>query len=101
MKDKHMNGFKHLPGVSTLSLDPDLCTGCEECISICPHLVFEMIDRKAKIVDHDACMECGACANNCPSDAVTVTPGVGCAAYIIKTWLNGRSTASGSSPGCC
>ena len=35
-------------------------------------------------------MECGACATNCPVHAITVTPGVGCAAYIIQTWIRGK-----------
>ncbi|MBW1643425.1 MAG: 4Fe-4S binding protein, partial [Deltaproteobacteria bacterium] len=25
----------------------------------------------------NACMECGACVNNCPSNALEVSPGVG------------------------
>jgi ferredoxin len=35
-------------------------------------------------------MECGACTINCPADAIRVTPGVGCANYIIKTWIKGK-----------
>jgi ferredoxin len=37
-------------------------------------------------------MECGACAKNCPTEAIAVTPGVGCAAYIIQTWFKGKNT---------
>jgi ferredoxin len=35
-------------------------------------------------------MECGACALNCPVAAIEVTPGVGCASYIIQTWIKGK-----------
>ncbi|MCP3875414.1 MAG: 4Fe-4S dicluster domain-containing protein, partial [Desulfobacteraceae bacterium] len=28
-------------------------------------------------VDFNACIECGACVNNCPTQAIEVTPGVG------------------------
>jgi hypothetical protein len=35
-------------------------------------------------------MECGACAKNCPTDAIAVSPGVGCASYIIQTWIKGK-----------
>ncbi|MBK5095668.1 MAG: 4Fe-4S binding protein, partial [Deltaproteobacteria bacterium] len=42
------------------------------------------------ILDRNACMECGACAKNCPSNALSVTPGVGCASYVIQSWLGGR-----------
>jgi NAD-dependent dihydropyrimidine dehydrogenase PreA subunit len=53
-------------------------------------------DGKAEVLDREACMECGACALNCPTSAITVTPGVGCADYIIQTWLPGKRGAS-----CC
>lgn len=91
-----MQEFRYLPGVTTLELNSDLCIGCGQCTSVCPHAVFAIEERKAHIVDRDGCMECGACANNCPVDAVTVTPGVGCASYIIQTWFKGKEAAT-----CC
>ncbi|MEN8231956.1 MAG: ferredoxin, partial [Thermodesulfobacteriota bacterium] len=30
-----------------------------------------------------------ACASNCPVEAITVDPGVGCASYIIQKWIKG------------
>ena len=78
-----MENFRYLSNVSTLHLDRDACTGCGMCEAVCPHAVFEIEEKKAAVRDHDGCMECGACANNCPVDAISVTPGVGCAAYII------------------
>lgn len=43
------------------------------------------LSRKvAAIRDRDACMECGACAKNCPSGAVKVQAGVGCAYAVIR-----------------
>jgi len=86
--------FRHLPGVATLTLDRDACVGCGLCPTLCPHGVLVM-DGKAVVVDRDGCMECGACAMNCPSGALMVTPGVGCASYILKTWLPRWF------PGCC
>jgi ferredoxin len=47
------------------------------------------------IVNRDACMECGACAKNCPVEALHVRPGVGCAAAVINSLL-GRKKSS-----CC
>lgn len=67
---------------------------------VCPHGVLAVKDKKASVVDLDGCMECGACSNNCPVQAVTVTPGVGCAAYIIQTWLKGKDSGSIRSA-CC
>ncbi len=89
-----MEKFRYLPEVSTLRLDPEACKGCGMCKEVCPHGVFEAEDRKMRIIDRDGCMECGACAANCPARAITVTPGVGCAAYIIGTWINGKGAAA-------
>ena len=88
-----MQDFRYLSGVSTLNLNKDRCIGCGQCTLVCPHNVFVMEDHKARIIDKDGCMECGACANNCPVDAVMVTPGVGCAGYIIQTWIKGKEAA--------
>jgi hypothetical protein len=42
-------------------------------------------------------MECGACRMNCPSGAITVDSGVGCAYLMMKQSLPGnRETAE-----CC
>jgi len=57
--------------------------------------------QKAEIEDLDGCMECGACAQNCPASAIRVTPGVGCASYIIKTWIKGKEAAAGGDIDCC
>ncbi len=48
--------------------------------------------KKAKIVDKDRCMECGACAKNCPAGAVTVKAGVGCAAAVMMGRLSGNES---------
>lgn len=96
-----MDNFRYLTGVTTLSLDKEACVGCGMCTAVCPHNVFKMNDRKAKVVDLNGCMECGACATNCPTDAIRVSPGVGCAAYIIQTWIKGKENAACGTGGCC
>lgn len=82
--------LKYLPDVVTLQLDEDKCNGCKICVEVCPHAVFVVVSKKATIVDRDACMECGACAQNCEPGAITVDPGVGCASAIIFSALTGR-----------
>ncbi len=90
-----MKDFRYLSGVSTLTLNQEACTGCGLCTIVCPHGVLAMGESRVEIVDHDGCMECGACTQNCPTDALVVTPGVGCAAAIIHSWIKGGK------PACC
>ncbi|MBA2881039.1 NAD-dependent dihydropyrimidine dehydrogenase PreA subunit [Desulfosalsimonas propionicica] len=105
--------FTYLKNVTTLELNPELCTGCGMCTMVCPREVMALADGKAEIVSRDDCMECGACAQNCPTAAITVDAGVGCAAAVINSML-GRTGDScccvvepdGKSrpecgPGCC
>jgi len=84
--------LRYLEGVVTLTLDEGRCVGCGTCEKVCPHAVFHRVDRRSRIADRDACMECGACATNCASGAITVTAGVGCAAAVINSAL-GRENA--------
>ncbi len=95
--------MKYLRNVSTLKLDREKCTGCGMCVTVCPHAVFVMEGRKARIVDIDACMECGACRRNCAFDAISVNSGVGCAEALIRAAIIGGEPTCGCSSGssCC
>ena len=95
--------FRYLPNVATLKLSAERCNGCAICILVCPHAVFALENKKARIVDRDACMECGACANNCPEEALTVRAGVGCAAAVLTGALRGTEPTCGCSKdsSCC
>ncbi|MFB0536411.1 MAG: mercury methylation ferredoxin HgcB [Anaerolineae bacterium] len=79
---------------NTLQYDPALCIGCEMCSNVCPHAVFTMNGRVAQLVRPEACMECGACQLNCPTDAITVESGVGCAAAMMYAALTGKKEAT-------
>ena len=94
-----MKRFRYLQDVSTLQLDTETCVGCGMCEKVCPHRVFALQNKKAQVVDFDGCIECGACATNCPVDAIQLTPGVGCAAYIINKWLKSKGIDCGDA--CC
>lgn len=89
----------YLKNGETLVLDRAACIGCRACVDVCPHAVFWIEGGKAEIFKRAQCMECGACARNCPAGALSVTPGVGCAAAIIIGKL--RGTAPDCGDGCC
>ena len=93
--------MEYLKDVATLSLDPDKCIGCGKCTEVCPHGVFEIVDKKALIVNKNSCMECGACALNCPANALEVHAGVGCAAAIITGWFTGKEPSCDCNGGDC
>ncbi|MBM4352712.1 MAG: 4Fe-4S dicluster domain-containing protein [Deltaproteobacteria bacterium] len=101
-----MFGLRYLPGVTTLQLDAELCSGCGMCLNVCPHAVLASAGHgKVAITDRDACMECGACARNCSFGALSVQAGVGCAAAIIVGALRGTEPTCGCGDGegmsCC
>jgi NAD-dependent dihydropyrimidine dehydrogenase PreA subunit len=89
----------YLSNGETLSLEEALCTGCRECIEVCPHACFEMRDGKAAIADRGSCMECGACMMNCAAGAIRVRAGVGCAVAVLAGILRGAEPACGDD--CC
>lgn len=99
-----MKDFIYLPDVVSLSLCDQSCNGCGMCIKVCPHEVFELSGRKAHIIRKDHCMECGACALNCPQGAISVRSGVGCASGIINGILRNTEPTCGcseSGSACC
>lgn len=95
-----MHGYRYIDGTATLRVDLDRCVSCGQCTVVCPHRIFALEGKELMVGDRDLCMECGACARNCPVQAITVTPGVGCAVAILAAWINrllGRTVLSG----CC
>jgi len=100
-----MDNQKYIKNVSTLEYNAGKCVGCTLCVEVCPHNVFRMINKKAEIVDRDKCMECGACALNCKTQALTVNQGVGCAAAVIGGFFRGTEPScdcgGGKEASCC
>lgn len=77
--------LRYLSGVVSLTYYPNKCTGCRRCTEVCPQGVFVIEKGKARIVDKDACIECGACMKNCAFEALKVDTGVGCAAAVLAS----------------
>jgi NAD-dependent dihydropyrimidine dehydrogenase PreA subunit len=54
----------------TIEIDYDKCEGYAECVSVCPSDVFEVVDGKATAPNIDDCIECCACVEACPANAI-------------------------------
>ena len=93
--------MRYLADVVTLRLDTERCRGCWQCIDVCPRAVFRRHGGVVVIADRDRCIECGACALNCPFGALSVEAGVGCAAAVIGGMLRGGEPECGSGACCC
>jgi len=90
--------LRYLRDVVTLELDQKKCTGCGHCLEVCPRAVFVLDDGsgqslKVRIADRDACMECGACQQNCAFGALSVRAGVGCANAVILSLISRADSA--------
>jgi len=99
-----MATMTYLKDVVTLQLDQQKCNGCMMCITVCPHEVFQLKDKKAFIQHKDQCMECGACEKNCSEEAIKVKAGVGCAAAVISGLIKGTAPScdcSNTKGDCC
>lgn len=89
---------------NTLRYDPKLCNGCGLCSIVCPHRVFSQNGRLAALANPERCMECGACMRNCPTEAIFVESGVGCASAMMYAAIKGRSEPAcgcDDTPSCC
>ncbi len=51
-------------------IDKDACTNCGACAAECP---VEAISEKGDVhqIDADTCIDCGACESVCPADAIS------------------------------
>ena len=54
----------------TIKIDYDKCTGHGDCVDVCPSEVYELDNSKAVPVNITQCVECCACVEACPEDAI-------------------------------
>ena len=55
-----------------ITIDHDSCIGCEACADNCPLDVFEMIDSKSHATNVDNCCSTLTCVAVCPVSAIQV-----------------------------
>jgi Pyruvate/2-oxoacid:ferredoxin oxidoreductase delta subunit len=53
----------------TASADPELCSGCETCVSRC-QMAAVRIDEGKSIIDSNRCIGCGLCVTTCPTGSL-------------------------------
>ncbi len=71
---------KHCPSGSCIKLvniyiNPRKCTGCGECLPVCPYGCIDGRPGYIHTVDDFDCTKCGKCAEVCPADAIVITTG--------------------------
>jgi len=60
-----------------------------------PPGIYRRREKSGADLNAPACMECGACAGNCPVQTIEVRSGVGCAWAMIGAALRGKDMESG------
>lgn len=53
-----------------VEIDLDLCQGRADCVEVCPSEVYELIESKVDASNIGVCIQCQACIDACPIDAI-------------------------------
>ena len=52
-------------------IDKEKCTGCGDCVEVCPPQGITVIDDVA-VIDPRFCEECGVCVDECEEGAISL-----------------------------
>lgn len=59
----------------TIYIDPKLCSGCGECMDVCPKDCIEGKSKYIHMIDDMECDKCGKCMEVCGEEAIIKTDG--------------------------
>ncbi len=57
--------------VMAYKINKDECLGCGACAEQCPVEAISEGEDGKYVIDPDTCLECGACAGQCPVEAIS------------------------------
>jgi heterodisulfide reductase subunit A len=60
-------------GEITARIDRGRCRLCLTCLEVCPYGAVKVKDGVHPVVEEELCRGCGACAAECPAEAITLT----------------------------
>ncbi len=66
----HVDCSSNAKGKQVRSVCSVGCIACRACVRACEYDAIEMVDNLA-VIDYDKCVQCGACAEKCPTKAIT------------------------------
>lgn len=57
--------------MNPIEVDSGKCTGCGQCVVVCPHDCFSIEDGQSQVVRQN-CFGCGHCLAGCPASAISL-----------------------------
>ncbi|MDR3325494.1 MAG: [FeFe] hydrogenase, group A [Spirochaetaceae bacterium] len=62
--------------MTVVTIDKDICTGCQECTKVCPVFAIEGNPHEPQTIVEDRCVMCGQCVQKCKSYISPIDHGV-------------------------